>query len=133
MTENKLKITYKIFLEAEDIKETRILSTKAFVTNFFKNCQNIYLNQSILDDESDLEEYILRLYVDNEIEEEVCGCTKDAENFIADIAEFLDLLAQAQSFLDMEGDFTIEYQGNRETYQFKSEEGLNYCDFVKKL
>ncbi len=130
MTENQLKITYKIFLEAEDIKGSRILSTKTFVTHFFENCKNVYLNHINIDDECDLEEYILRLYVDHEIEEE-CRCNQDAENFVTDMAEFLDQLAQAQSFLDMEGDFTIEFHGNREAYQFKSEEGQNYCEFMK--
>ncbi len=129
MTGNQLKITYKIFLEAEDIKGSRILSTKTFVTNFFRNCKNVYLNHINIEDECDLEEYILRLYVDQVIEEE-CRCMKDAENFITDMAEFLDRLAQAQSFLDIEGNFTIEYQGNKDAYQFKSEEGQNYCEFM---
>ena len=43
MADNSLKISYKIYLEAEDISQSRISSTASYVSNLFKNCTNSYL------------------------------------------------------------------------------------------
>ncbi|MDD5934603.1 MAG: hypothetical protein PUC65_03405 [Clostridiales bacterium] len=131
MTENSLKITYKIYFEAEDIKESRIISSRSFVKNFFENCGSVYFQNVEIDDECDLEDYFLRLYVDRVIEEEECSSPEDAENFITDMAEFLDKLAESQSFMQMEGSFSLEYKGKKESYKFNSEEGCDYCDFAE--
>ena len=81
------------------------------------------------DDESDLDDFTLRLFVEQEILEEECSVEADAKDFPADMAEFLDNIAQAHSFLDMEGDFTVEYQGEKVSFKFASEAGADYCDF----
>lgn len=132
MTENSLKITYKIYLESDDINQSRILSTTSFMKNLFENCQNSYFKNVTIDDESDLEDFSLRFYVEQEVNEEECTAPKDAETFIPDMMEFLDMAAQAQSYVDMEGSFAIEYQGKKESYRFVSEGGQDYCEITKE-
>ena len=45
------------------------------------------------------------------------------------MAEFVDAIAMAQSYLDMEGSFSISYGDVEENYSFVSEAGKDYCDF----
>lgn len=127
-----MKIIYKIYMEAEDVSQSRILSSTSFVKNLLANCGNTYFHDAQIDDESDLEDFALRLYVEKEIEEEVCSASEDAEAFIGDMAEVLDHIAQAHSYMDMEGSFLIDYNGKTEAYTFTSEEGMDYCDFAEQ-
>ncbi|MBE5962916.1 MAG: hypothetical protein E7256_16320 [Lachnospiraceae bacterium] len=129
MSENGLKITYKIYLESDDIKQSRIISTASFMKNLFENCQNAYFKNVKIDNESDLEDFTLRLYAEHEVEEAECSAPDDAKTFIPDMVEFLDKIAQAQSYADLEGAFSIEYQGKKESYRFISESGQDFCDF----
>ena len=114
MAEDKMKINYKIYMEAEDVSQSRILSTASYVSNLFLNCTNRYFQSAKLDNESDLEEFALRLYVEEDIAEESCSSPEDAKAFLMDMAEFLDAVAMAQSYLDMEGSFSISYQSVEE-------------------
>lgn len=127
----QMKITYKIYLEAEDVSQSRILSTTSYFTNLFKNCTNYYLQSAEVDDECDLEDFTLRLYVEENIEEEVCSHEEDAKAFLGDMAEFLDAISMAQSYLDMEGSFSISFEGVEEEYTFASEAGKDFCDFFE--
>ena len=70
MADNSLKISYKIYLEAEDISQSRISSTASYVSNLFKNCTNSYLQKAEVDNESDMDDFTLRLYIDEKVEEE---------------------------------------------------------------
>ena len=130
MAEKQLQLTYKIYMEAEDVAQTRIISSTAFVKNLFKNCGNSYFKETQIDDESDLDDFVLRLYAEKELAEDVCSAPADAKTFLGDMAEFLDNIAQAQSYMDMEGSFSIHYEGKEETYRFVSEAGNDYCDFT---
>ena len=47
------------------------------------------------------------------------------------LAELLTEIAQAQSYLDMEGSFQVAYQELKEAYTFKSEQGDSFCDFAE--
>lgn len=132
MSENELVLTYKLYLEAEDINQSRIISTTSFVKNLFANCENTYFKQAKVDDESDLEDFVLRLYVVHEVKEMACTAPEDASSFILDMAEFLDKIAQAHSYLEMEGSFSLEYQGKKGMYSFSSGSGQDYCDFVEE-
>ena len=132
MSQNELVLTYKLYLEAEDINQSRIISTTSFVKNLFANCGNTYLKQVKVEDESDLEDYALRLYVEHEVKEVDCTAPEDASSFILDMAEFLDKISQAHSYLEMEGSFSIDYQGRKDAYSFSSESGQDFCDFVEK-
>lgn len=125
-----LQIYYKIYLEAEDITQSRIQSTSLFFKNLFLNCENQYLKIATIDNESDFDDFSLRLYVDETIEEAVCKNEKDAKTFVMDMIEFLDKLAAANSYLDMEGSFGISYQGEKKDISFKCEGGQSYCDFT---
>lgn len=125
-----LQIYYKIYLEAEDITQSRIQSTSLFFKNLFLNCENQYLKIATIDNESDLDDFSLRLYVDEKIEEAVCKNEKDAKTFVMDMIEFLDKLAAANSYLDMEGTFGISYHGEKNDISFKCESGQSYCDFT---
>ena len=107
MADNSLKISYKIYLEAEDISQSRISSTASYVSNLFKNCTNSYLQKAEVDNESDMDDFTLRLYIDEKVEEEECSSPECAEGFLENIAEFLDAVAAAHSYLDMEGSFSI--------------------------
>lgn len=51
MAENQVKITYHIYLEAEDVSQSRILSSTSYVKNLFKNCGNHYFQGVDFDDE----------------------------------------------------------------------------------
>lgn len=124
-----MKLTYKIYLEAEDVSQSRILSTTSYFKNLFVNCTNHYLQAANVDDECDMDDFTLRLYVEETIEEENCSHPEDAKAFLADMAEFLDAIAMAQSYLDMEGSFSISYEGVEEDYTFASEAGKDFCDF----
>ena len=76
-----------------------------------------------------MDDFTLRLYVEETIEEETCQNTEDAKSFLGDMAEFVDAIAMAQSYLDMEGSFSISYGDVEENYSFMSEAGKDYCDF----
>lgn len=131
MSENQVKLSYKIFLESEDVSQSRILSSTSYVRNLLKNCTNHYFQNAEIDDESDLDDFVLRLYLESDVEEEVCSAPDSAAGFVADMAELLDAIAQAQSYMDMEGSFSISYQGETESYSFTSESGQDFCDFAE--
>ena len=82
MADNSLKISYKIYLEAEDISQSRISSTASYVSNLFKNCTNSYLQKAEVDNESDMDDFTLRLYIDEKVEEEACSSPECAEGFL---------------------------------------------------
>lgn len=128
---DKLTITYKIYLEAEDISGSRIQSCVANVRNLLTNHRNVYLKNASIDDESEIEELVLRLYIEQEVHEERCASNEDAQNFVLDMAEFLDSVAAANSYMDLEGSFSWEYKEQKKSYTFQSESGMDYCDIVE--
>ena len=101
MEQRKLEIRYKIYMEAEDISQSRIHSSVAFLKNRLENSSNKYLKNASFDDESDLDAFMLRFYVENEIIETTCSSPEDAESFVIDLAEILDAAAAAHSFMDV--------------------------------
>ena len=124
-----MKMNYKIFLEAEDVSQSRILSCASYMKNILANHKNPYISRAILDDESDMDDFVLRLFVEETIEEETCANQEMAEGFIDDMAELVTEIAQAHSFLDMEGSFSIAYEGEALAYTFTSASGDDGCDF----
>lgn len=123
-----VKINYKIFLEAEDVSQTRILSCASYMKNVLAKNKNPYISRAALDNESDMDDFVLRLYVDETIEED-CENPEMAENFAFDMAELLTEMAEAHSFLDMEGSFSVSYGEKSTFYEFASEAGDDGCDF----
>lgn len=75
-----------------------------------------------------MDDFTLRLYIDEKVEEEECSSPECAEGFLENIAEFLDAVAAAHSYLDMEGSFSISYHGVEDTFRFRSEAGSDLCD-----
>lgn len=128
----QLSITYKIYLEADDISASRIKSSTAFMRRLLEGSRNSYLKYADIDDESDLDEFTMRFYIENSIHEDVCTSTDDAESFVLDMAELLDKAASAQSYMDMEGSFSWEYDGRQKKYRFQSESGQDYCEIVEE-
>lgn len=128
----QLEISYKIYLEADDISQSRIHSSIAFVKNSMENCRSVYFKNAAYDDESDMDAFMLRFYVEQDIREESCSAPDDADAFVLDMAEFLDAIAAAHSFLDMEGSFSWSFHGEKKSYQFRSESGQDYCDFTEQ-
>lgn len=124
-----MKLNYKIFLEAEDVSQTRILSCASYMKNILSNHKNPYINRAVVDDESDLDDFVLRLFVEESVEEENCASRDMAEAFIDDMAELVTQIAQAHSFLDMEGSFFISYEGESLAYAYTSASGDDGCDF----
>lgn len=124
-----MKMNYKIFLEAEDVSQSRILSCASYMKNMLANHKNPYISRAVLDDESDMDDFVLRLFVEETIEEETCANQEMAEGFIDDMAELVTEIAQAHSFLDMEGSFSIAYEGEALAYTFTSASGDDGCDF----
>lgn len=124
-----MKLNYKIFLEAEDVSQSRILSCASYMKNMLANHKNSYISRAVLDDESDMDDFVLRLFVEESVEEETCASQEMAEGFVDDMAELVTEIAQAHSFLDMEGSFSIAYEGESLAYAFTSTSGDDGCDF----
>lgn len=125
----ELKISYQIFLEAEDVSCSRIASCTSFAKNIIANHKNPYINVASFDDESDMDDFALRFYVDETIEEAECKNHEAAEGFADNLIELLDEIAHMHSFLDMEGKFTIAYEGEILAYTFASESGSSMVEF----
>lgn len=129
MANGKLVIDYKLFFEADDIAQTRILSSESYIKKSLSAHKNPYIAKAKGDSESDLDEFILRLYYDEHIEEEECENADAAEGFLDELAELLAEIARMQSYLDMEGSFSISYEGEQIAYRFVSEAGNANCSF----
>ena len=74
-----MKFNCKIYLEAEDVAQSRILSTTSYVKNLIANCNNSYISRLQIDDENDLDDFIIRLYAEAEIIEDTVTDEKAAE------------------------------------------------------
>lgn len=129
---SSVKINYKIYLEAEDISQSRIQSCTSFVNEIIKNHANRYLNRAKITDECDMEDFVLRLYAEEEITEAVCSSEEDAKAFVDDTVDLLFDIAHMHSFLDMEGSFSVELNGENRAYTFHSESGDSLCDFEEQ-
>lgn len=132
MSENTLKIQYKLYLEAEDVSQSRILSSTAYLENVLHGHANPYISCAKIDNECDLDEFDLRLYVDETIEEEDCMNADAAEAFLDEFAEILSEIAHLHSFMDMEGSFEISFEGEHIAYDFASEPGDGMCEFRER-
>ncbi len=130
MNKNFLKIIYKVYLEADDISASRIQSSIHFVETMLEDAGNVYFKGAAIDNESSIEEFTLRYYIENEIHEDSCTSAEDAESFAFDMAEFLDAIAAAHSYMDLEGSLIWEYQGEKKEYRFQSESGMDYCNMT---
>ena len=131
MANGKLVIDYKLFFEADDIGQTRILSSESYITKSLSAHKNPYIKRAKADRESDLDEFILRLYYDEHIEEE-CQDVDAAEGFLDELAELLTEIGRMQSYLDMEGSFSISFAGEEIAYSFQSEAGESRVYFTQK-
>ena len=123
MADNALKIEYKLYLEAEDVSQSRILSSASYLENVLHNHANPYIKCAQIDNESDLDEFELRLYVDEMIEETDCTNVDAAEAFLDEFADVLSEIAHIHSFMDMEGSFSVSFEGEHIAYDFRSEPG----------
>lgn len=127
-----MKFNCKVYLEAEDVSQSRILSTTSYVKNLISNCSNPYIAGLQMDNENDMDDFIIRLYLEAQLEEESCTNLSAAKMLAPHMAEFLSEIAQAQSYLDMEGSFEVICDGKREAYKFLSESGDSFCDFIEE-
>jgi len=123
MANEKLVIDYKLFFEADDVAQTRILSSESYVKKSIASHKNPYIAKATPDSETDLDEFLLRLYYDEHIEEEECTDVDSAEGFLDELAALLAEIARMQSYLDMEGSFSISFAGEQISYRFTSEAG----------
>ena len=114
------EMKFKIYMEAEDIGQSRIHTSIAFLKNCLENSRNSYLHGADYDDASD-----------PEIREEDCASCQDAFDFVMDLAQILDSAAAAHSFLDLEGEFSWKFRGEDKQYTFRSEGGSDVCDFIE--
>ena len=129
MADTKLVIDYKLFFEADDIAQTRILSSESYISKSLSAHKNPYIACAKGDSETDLDEFLLRLYYNEHIEEEECQNVDAAEGFLDEMAELLTEIARMQSYLDMEGSFSISFAGEQIAYHFTSEAGSTHCNF----
>lgn len=129
MADTKLVIDYKLYFEADDIAQTRILSSESYIKKSLSAHKNPYIARAKGDSESDLDEFLLRLYYNEHIEEDECRNVDAAEGFLDELAELLTEIARMQSYLDMEGSFSISYAGEQIAYHFTSEAGSTHCSF----
>lgn len=128
MNKNEIKFNCKIYLEAEDVSQSRILSTTSAVKNVLKNSNNPYISAMKVEDENDMEDFILRIYVSAEVEE-ICEDIQNAEMLAPQLAELLTDFTQAHSYLDMEGSLSVECKELKESYHIVSRGGDAFCDF----
>ena len=129
MADKTLVIDYKLFFEADDIAQTRILSSESYIKKSLASHKNPYIANAKADSETDLDEFLLRLYYAEHIEEEDCQNVDAAEGFLDELAELLTEIARMQSYLDMEGNFSISFEGETIAYHFVSEAGSTHCSF----
>lgn len=129
MDNQKLVINYKLFFEADDVAQTRILSSENYIKKSISAHKNPYIAKAKPDSETDLDEFLLRLYYNECIEEEVCSNEDAAEGFLDELAVLLDEIARMQAYLDMEGSFSISFKGEQIAYRFTSEAGSTSCVF----
>jgi len=129
MGSGKLVIEYKLFFEGDDIAQTRILSSESYIKKSIALHKNPYIARAEADSESDLDEFLLRVYYNEHIEEEECANADAAEGFLDELAELLVEIARMQSYLDMEGSFSISFAGEQIAYRFVSEAGDAICNF----
>ena len=99
-----MKFNCKIYLEAEDVAQSRILSTTSYVKNLIANCNNSYISRLQIDDENDLDDFIIRLYAEAEIIEDTVTDEKAAEMLAPHLAELLTEIAQVLKWLRIEKD-----------------------------
>ena len=132
MSNGKLVIDYKLFFEADDIAQTRILSSESYIAKSLSAHKNPYIARAKADRESDLDEFLLRLYYDEHIEEAECADVDAAEGFLDELAELLTEIARMQSYLDMEGSFSISFAGEQIAYRFASEAGDTRVQFTQQ-
>ena len=97
-----------------------------------KNHANPYIARAEVTNENDMDDFIVRLYADEEITEDVCDSENDARAFVDDMVDLLFDIAHMHSFLDMEGSFSMELDGERRAYTFRSESGDSLCDFEEE-
>ena len=121
MANGKLIIDYKLFFEADDLAQTRILSSESYIKKSISAHRNPYIAKAVADSESDLDEFLLRVYYNEHIEEEECENVDAAEGFLDELAELLVEIARIQSAIDMEGSFSISFGGEEIAYHFVSE------------
>lgn len=129
MSNGKLVIDYKLFFEADDVAQTRILSSESYIKKSLSAHRNPYIACAKGDSETDLDEFLLRLYYNEHIEEE-CRDADAAEGFLDELAELLAEIARMQSYLDMEGSFSISFEGEEIAYRFVSEAGDTNVSFT---
>lgn len=122
----------KIFLEAEDISQSRIKSSYASIKAMLEQSANSYIKAMEIEDESDLDEFVLRFYIQTAGEEEKCSNVESAKGFVDDAAELLMEISHMHSFLDMEGTIQAVCQGETYSYTFASESGSCTCDFIRE-
>jgi len=132
MANEKLVIDYKLFFEADDIAQTRFLSSESYIKKSISAHKNCYIAKAKPDSETDLDEFLLRLYYNEHIEEEACADVDAAEGFLDELAELLTEIARMQSYLDMEGSFSISFAGEQIAYRFESEAGETRVYFTQK-
>ena len=120
-----------MYLEAEDVSQSRILSSEAYLKKALNEHQNPFIRCAKIDNESDLDEFELRLYVDETIEQK-CEDLDAAEAFLDEFAEVLTEIAHMHSFMDMEGSFSVTIEDEQIAYDFKSEAGDGMCEFIEK-
>ena len=106
MADNALKIKYKLYLEAEDVSQSRILSSASYLENVLHNHANPYIKCAQIDNES--------------------------EAFLDEFADVLSEIAHIHSFMDMEGSFSVSFEGEHIAYDFRSEPGDGMCDFIER-
>ncbi len=132
MDNKKVVIEYKLFFEADDVAQTRILSSENYIKKSIAAHKNPYIAKAKPDSETDLDEFLLRLYYNEHIEEEVCADEDAAEGFLDELAVLLDEIARMQAYLDMEGSFSISFKGEQIAYRFTSEAGSTNCSFEEQ-
>lgn len=130
--EEALNISYHIYLEADDIAQSRIAKTIQYTKNLFDNCNNVYFKNEIVEDESDFEDFMLRLYVQNEVSETAVTNQSDAKSFVEDMMIFLQMIAQAQSYAHLEGDFSVQLGNETKSFRFVSEEASDTVTYEEQ-
>ena len=49
-----------------------------------------------------------------------------------EFADVLSEIAHIHSFMDMEGSFSVSFEGEHIAYDFRSEPGDGMCDFIER-
>ena len=130
MSHTNVEFCCQVSMEAEDVSQSRILSTTSYVKNRLQQAAAECIRQLQTEDTSDLEEFAVRIYLGDTVTCEMEA--EDAEMIAPEFAEVLMDIAEFHSYLELEGTLSVTCAGETESYRIYSVGGDGYCSLERQ-